>query len=158
MRPTNKTVIRPVAEDDFELVCRHRLEMLRAMGRDEAVLGVMAPAFRAWLVPRLADGRYFGFIAEDEGRAVGGVGLMELDWPPHPSHPGDPRRGYVFNMFVEPECRRRGVARALMAAAETEFRRRGIGYAILHASAEGRPLYEADGWKATAEMAKVLDG
>ena len=109
-------------------------------------------------MPRLADGRYFGFIAEDEGRAVGGVGLMELDWPPHPSHPGDPRRGYVFNMFVEPECRRRGVARALMAAAETEFRRRGIGYAILHASAEGRPLYEADGWRATAEMAKVLDG
>lgn len=149
-------LIRAVASGDAESICRHREGMFRAMGRDEALIDTMAEPFRAWLDSRLADGRYFGFVAEDQGRVVGGVGLMELDWPPHPAHPTDTRRGYVFNMFVEPEFRSRGIARALMLAAEEEFQRRGIAYAILHASAEGRPLYESTGWAPTAEMAKVL--
>jgi GNAT superfamily N-acetyltransferase len=148
--------IRPLEPADLELICRHRLEMFRAMGRDEVGLAPMLRAFRAWLPPRLADGSYFGFIAEDAGRAIGGVGLMELAWPPHPAHPGDPRRGYVCNLFVEPQYRGRGVARGLMNAAESEFRRRGLGYAVLHASAAGRPLYERSGWSATSEMAKAL--
>ena len=82
---------------------------------------------------------------------------MEIDWPPHPFHPGEGRRGYVLNVFVEPAHRRRGVARAMMAAAEAELVRRGLSYAVLHATEAGRPLYEARGWEATAEMAKRLD-
>ncbi len=38
--------------------------------------------FRQWLDPRLTDGRYFGIVAEDDGYAIGGVGRMEIEWPP----------------------------------------------------------------------------
>jgi GNAT superfamily N-acetyltransferase len=116
----------------------------------------MAGSFRRWLSPRLTDGRYCGFIAEQDGRPVGGAGLLELDWPPHPAHPSDCRRGYVLNVFIEPEYRHRGIARHLLAATETEFTRRNIGYAVLHTTALGRPLYESTGWKPSPEMAKTL--
>lgn len=127
------------------------------MGRADSDLDVMIETFRHWLAPRLNAGVYFGFVAAEDGRDVGGVGLLELDWPPHPAHPSDARRGYVCNLFVEPEHRGRGVARSLMTESENEFKRRGIRFAVLHASAAGRPLYESDGWAATSEMAKRLD-
>lgn len=148
--------IRPLVPEDIDLVCDHRQRMFREAGRGDDVLSPMAEPFRLWVAQRLGDGRYFGFVAEDGGRAIGGVGLMELDWPPHPMHPEDGRRGYVLNVFVEPDARGKGVARALMAAAEAEFKARGISYVVLHATAAGRRVYETEGWTATSEMSKTL--
>ncbi|AIF48826.1 GNAT family acetyltransferase [Dyella japonica A8] len=128
-----------------------------AGGRDEA-LATMTGQFREWLRPRLRDGSYFGFVMSDDGAPVAGIGLMLIDWPPHPAHPMQDKRGYVLNVFVEPDYRKRGLARELMKLAEAEFVRRGVGYAVLHATAKGRPLYQGLGWNGTTEMAKTLDG
>lgn len=148
--------LRPVSEDDLDLICRHRQEMFREAGCPDSKLSAMAAPFRAWLAERLASGAYFGFIAEADGRPTGGIGLMVIDWPPHPEHPDEDRRGYVLNLFVEPDHRGRGIARALMQRAEGCFAERGASFMILHATEAGRPLYESLGWGRTAEMAKRL--
>src|SRR5437764_438985 len=100
---------RSVTQKDIDLVCRHRLEMFRASGHPEEILAPMTAHFREWLAPRLADGRYFGWTAEDGAQPVAGIGMMEIDWPPHPSHPTQDRRGYILNVFVEESHRRRGI-------------------------------------------------
>jgi ribosomal protein S18 acetylase RimI-like enzyme len=84
---------------------------------------------------------------------IAGLGMMVIDWPPHPSHPADHRRAYILNVFVEPAYRRRGLARRLMALAEARGRELGISYAILHSTRQGRALYESLGWGPTSEMA-----
>ena len=148
---------RLVTPDDLDLVCRHREEMFRASnapGRTEDDLRTMTVAFRQWVAPRLKDGSYFGYIAEESGAAVAGIGLMIIDWPPHPSHPQEDKRGYVLNVFVEPAQRGRGLARTLMQLGEAEIARRGVSFAILHATRMGRPLYEKIGWAQTSEMSK----
>lgn len=150
------TDLRPISPKDIDLVCRHREEMFREAGKSAENLVAMADPFHRWIEPRLADGRYFGFVAEKANMPIGGVGLMEIEWPPHPAHPMEDRRGYVLNVFVEPIHRSQGVARLLMKASDDEFIRRGIGYAILHATAAGAPLYERSGWARTSEMAKPL--
>lgn len=147
-------VIRAIEASDLDEVCRQREAMFVDVGRDAQVVASMAPAAREWFATRLASGHYFGFIAQQGDRAVGGVGLLELDWPPHFHHPMQSRRGYVLNMYVHPDMRRRGLARALMAASEAEFRRRGLQYAVLHASEFGKPLYADMGWAPTNEMSK----
>jgi len=149
-------IIRPISPRDLDLICRHRREMFKDAGQSEEILNAFAEPFREWVTPRLSDGRYFGFIAEESGDSIGGIGLMEIDWPPHPAHPLDSRRGYVLNLFVEPAHRKRGVAQALLDASETEFGKRGLTYAVLHATAAARPLYERNGWGSTSEMAKRL--
>ena len=128
---------RALVADDLELICRHRYEMFREAGREPAVLDRMTPAFRTWLQPRLVDGTYFGFITLDGDTPVAGIGLMEIDWPPHPLHPEQDRRGYVLNVYVEPSHRQRGIARMLMDRAEAAFSERGLPYAILHATQMG---------------------
>lgn len=148
--------IRALDINDLELVCRHREAMFRDSGRGDDVLLPMTEHFRAWVRPRLLDGSYFGYAMLDGGVPVAGIGLMLIDWPPHPSHPTQDKRGYVLNVFVEPAYRKRGLARELMRLAEAEFARRGVGYAILHATAKGRPLYQDEGWAGTTEMAKAV--
>jgi GNAT superfamily N-acetyltransferase len=147
--------VRAVGPDDLELICHHREEMFRDAGSREPALVVMTQNFRTWLAPRLADGSYFGFILTCDGQPAGGVGLMLIEWPPHPLHPAQDRRGYVLNLFVEPEHRRRGLARRLMQLAEEELARRGVSLLVLHATEKGRPLYSELGWVAgSAEMIK----
>jgi ribosomal protein S18 acetylase RimI-like enzyme len=150
---------RPVTARDLDLVCRHREEMFRASNtpaRTEAILKTMTAAFRVWVEPRLEDGSYFGSIVEDSGAPVAGIGLIVIDWPPHPSHPLEDKRGYVLNVFIEPSHRRRGLGTMLMELGEAEFRKRGVSYGVLHATRMGKPLYERMGWTGTSEMTKIL--
>jgi GNAT superfamily N-acetyltransferase len=151
---------RSVTVDDLDLVCRHREEMFRASnapGRTEDILRSTTAAFRTWVEPRLNDGSYFGFIAEDRGVPLAGIGLMIIDWPPHPSHPLEDKRGYVLNVFVEPSHRKQGLGKMLMELGEAEIARRGVSFAVLHATRMGKPLYERLGWAGTSEMAKLLN-
>lgn len=148
--------IRTLRTDDLDLICRHREEMFRDAGRQGDVLALMTRHFREWLAPRLRDGTYSGYLMSDGGIPVAGIGLMLIEWPPHPEHPTLDKRGYVLNVFVEPGYRKRGLARELMKLAEAEFARRGVSYAVLHATEKGRPLYQGMGWNGTTEMAKAL--
>jgi ribosomal protein S18 acetylase RimI-like enzyme len=148
---------RPVRLSDLDLICRHREDMFRASnapGRSDESLRAMTASFRVWIEPRLGDGSYFGYIVEEDGAAVAGIGLMIIDWPPHPLHPNEDKRGYVLNVFVEPSHRQRGLAKMLTGLGEAEIARRGVSFAILHATRMGRPLYEQAGWTQTAEMSK----
>jgi len=145
--------LRPVAPADLETIVRHRSAMFTDSGRPAEVIAELEQPFRAWLAPRLADGRYFGWMIEEEGAVVAGIGMMEIEWPPHPSHPTSDRRGYLLNVYVEPPCRRRGLARRLIAAAMDEARARGLEFLVLHATEQGRPLYASLGWASSREMA-----
>jgi ribosomal protein S18 acetylase RimI-like enzyme len=145
---------RELVDDDLEIICRHRETMFREAGCSEDVLSTMTTHFREWLKPRLHDGSYFGFMICDGGAPIAGIGLMLLDWPPHPWHPNTDKRGYVLNVFVEPSYRRRGLARELMALADAAFAQRGVAFMVLHASQLGQPLYESLGWNRTSEMSR----
>ena len=63
----------------------------------------------------------------------------------------------VLNLYVERDQRRRGVARELMKAMIVWCRDNGFSSVGLHASDEGRPLYEQLGFKATNEMRLDFD-
>ena len=60
--------------------------------------------------------------------------------------------GYVLNVFTESQCRRQGVAESLMRALIAWATTRGVHRISLHASAEGRPLYEKLGFVPANEM------
>lgn len=143
---------RPATTGDLDLICRQRRDMFLDAGRPAGVLDEMARPFREWLAPRLRSGDYFGWIAQQAGEAVGGLGMQVVDWAPGPNHPTQDRRGYILNVFVEPAHRGRGVAAALMQLATDEGRRRGLDFLTLNATDKGRPLYAKLGWSQGNEM------
>jgi len=66
----------------------------------------------------------------------------------------DRRVGYVQWMSTEPEFRRRGLARAVLAALLRWYEERGVHDVELHASTAGAPLYRTMGfWEGSTGVA-----
>jgi GNAT superfamily N-acetyltransferase len=115
-------------------------------------------AFARWLHRALADDLYRGWIVESaDGAIVAGAGLTVLPWPPGVNDDHD-RIAFVYNVFTEPDHRRRGLARRLMDAIHAWCREQDIRSVRLHASAGGSPLYESMGYVDTNEMMTLMDG
>jgi ribosomal protein S18 acetylase RimI-like enzyme len=131
--------------------------MFEDMGhRDATRLAEMSEAFAPWLRQRIESGQYFAWVAvTEEGVIAGGAGLWLMDWLPHLIGRGE-RRGNIVNVYVAPEYRRQGIARALTETALDRARSQGIDCVILHASDAGRALYESMGFRATNEMRRLL--
>ena len=140
-------------EEDARLIAAHRRAMFAAMGAvDEADLTTVESASIPWTERMIREGRYLGWITSERERPVASAGMFLLDWPPHPLDPDGTVRGYLLNVFVEPAYRKRGLARELVQACLSEARRGGIRVVTLHASDEGKPLYEMLGFVMTNEM------
>lgn len=119
---------------------------------DEPVLDALERRSVSWTDRMIREGKYYGWIATDSGRSVASAGLLILDWPPHPFDPEGELRGYLLNVYVDPEYRKRGLAHELVVRSMAEARRRGIRVVALHSSQAGRPIYERLGFYATNEM------
>jgi GNAT superfamily N-acetyltransferase len=146
-------VTRVATGDDAKVITHHRRQMFADAGNpDTALLDVISENFEPWVTERLLDGRYLGWLTLDGDRAVAGLGMLLLDWPPHLLDPWHAQRGYLMNMYVEPDYRRKRLASHLMDLALAEARRREIRVVALHATEEGRTVYENKGFTATNEM------
>ena len=150
--------IRPATPEDAGIIRDHRRAMFFDMrSGDDAALDAMSERFLPWLQPRLQSGEYRAWFAVDEnGSVVAGLGLWLMDWPPHMIGPGAPR-GNILNVYTEPPNRRRGLARKLMLTALDWCRANGVRAVILHASPEGRALYDSLGFRPTNEMRIILE-
>ena len=144
--------VRTIGPADAATVTRHRHRMFVDAGKpDDAALAAMSEAFSSWVESKLRSGEYFGWFAEAEGKVVAGIGMMVLDWPPHPVHL-EPMRGYILNVYTEPEWRGQGLAKRLTGLAMDAARQRKLNLTILHATEMGKPLYAKLGFKGTNEM------
>lgn len=143
--------LRPATPADIDTLIHHRYCMWRDMGRDAEQLTLVEPAARTYFTAALPSGAYRGWLAEADRKIVGGAGIVISAWP---GMLGSPlaKRAMILNMFVEQEYRRRGIARALMETMIAWCKAEGFTSVGLHASDEGRPLYESMGFEPTNEM------
>ena len=152
--------IRPAVLGDLSLILRHRRRMFEDMGeRDPVALDAMAASSLGVIARGLEDGSWRGFVAEEgdrsDRRAVGSGALLISVWPGQPQDP-QPRRATILNVYTEADRRRRGIARRLMEHMLDWCRREGFAQVSLHASDDGRPLYESLGFQPTTEMRRRL--
>jgi len=149
--------IRRATLDDVEVISQQRRGMFEDMGyTDPAILDAMHDGFVPWLCKKLACEEYVAWLmVSDDQTVVAGVGLWLQDWPPGPRNLVG-RRGYVLNVYTHPDYRRRGLARQLMETLIAWSQEQQILILTLHASVDGRHLYETLGFEAHNEMIKRL--
>jgi GNAT superfamily N-acetyltransferase len=144
--------IRLAVLEDAELIGRQRRQMFLDAGQpDDARMADMEREFVPWLRGKLAEDRYVGWLASEDGVVVGGAGLWVMEFPPHFLQV-EAERAYLLNFYVVPEFRGRGLAKRLLDEAMAESRRRGCAVVTLHASKFGKPIYEKNGFRQTNEM------
>jgi GNAT superfamily N-acetyltransferase len=150
--------IRTATRDDLATICAQRRAMfedMRVATREELDAGDVA--FKSWVADRIARGEYRGWFAiNDRDEIVAGAGLWLATMPPGPRDHSE-QRGYVMNVYTHPDYRQRGLARRLMNALMDWCRANQIRTMNLHASDEGRALYESLGFKPTNEMRIKLE-
>jgi len=145
--------IRRATVEDAAVIARHRVGMFRDM---RVMVEVEAPlletAAHAYLLATLSTGEYLGWLVEHDSGVVAGGGVILRALLPRPGHADGGEEAYVLNVYTEPPHRRRGLARRLMNEILDWCHARGALRITLHASDEGRPLYEDLGFVQTNEM------
>lgn len=150
-------LIRPAGFGDLPHILHHRRAMFAEMGgADEDKLDRMQEASERYLREALPIGAYRAWMAETPGgQVVSGGGIAIVPWPGSPDFPAA-RRGWILGIYTEPEFRRRGIARRIMETIVEWCRTEGFAHVSLHASADGRLLYEKMGFRPTNEMRLYL--
>ena len=150
--------IRRATVADAAEIMVHRREMFRDMGyTDLSALNEMVATSLLQVQKLIASDEYRGWLVETaQGQVIAGAGLHISHLLSHPTKPDDVRRAYVYNVYVAPQHRRKGLARRLMDEILSHCRAEGIRTVWLHASDEGRPLYDKMGFVPTNEMKLVL--
>ncbi len=154
----NHYTIRAGTPADLETILTHRRTMFLDMGRpDDERLAETMKTSRASFADWMRAGRYHAWLVENAaGQIIAGAGVIIFDYPSSPRDPS-PQRPMVVNVYTDRAHRRRGIARELMEIIIGWCRDKGFRSVMLHASDDGRALYEALGFKQTNEMRLMLD-
>ena len=150
--------IREAELSESAIILHHRRSMFRDMGEGTVEeLDRMVDLARPWLARALADGSYRHWLALDAtGRVAGGGGVLLCPWPASPQDPCT-QRAVILNVYTEAEFRKRGIAQQVMLTILAWVEEQGLRAANLHASKEGRSLYEKLGFEGTNEMRLKFD-
>jgi len=150
--------IRIATVADATVIAHHRSAMFLDMGLlKQGDVAALSAATRAYLTTAMPSAEYRGWLVERESEVVAGGGVLVLPTLPRPECLAGGEEAYILNVYTEPAHRRRGLARALMEAILRWCGERGITRIALHASDEGRPLYESLGFTTTNEMRRAED-
>ena len=149
-----KTAYQAFSQGDLETLKEGFAEDAEWQTSDELPLGGVTRGRDA--IPR---GEYLAWVAEhaaDSSSIIGGAGVQLRPILPRPRPGSDDLElgpeAIVLNVYVESAWRRRGVAEALMRTLLQELSARAVRRIVLHASNDGRRLYERLGFVPTNEM------
>lgn len=89
-------------------------------------------------------------LAFDGEKAVGCATLCYITVMPTLDHPTG-KRAHIMNVYVNPNYRRRGIARQMMSILLNGAKERCVTYVSLDATEDGAPLYKSLGFGASKE-------
>jgi GNAT superfamily N-acetyltransferase len=148
---------------DLDVISEHRARMFSDM---EELPAELFKSFRAQSKDKLdrmfERNEYIGWLAtpaEEPEKIIAGAGVALREVAPHPQADANGkieiisgRQAIIQNVFTEPEWRRCGLGTLLMNEIIQWSQKTGIDSLVLHASNEGRSLYEKLGFTPTTEM------
>ena len=142
---------------DAPVLARQRrlmFDSIEALSPEHGTL--LEAAILRYIARAMPAGTFRSWVVEHEGTIVSGGGLQLRTLMPRPGFVYGEPEGLIVSMWTEPEHRRRGLGRRVVEAILAWGRANGITRFTLHASYDGRPLYELYGFEPTNEMRLVL--
>jgi GNAT superfamily N-acetyltransferase len=149
-------IIRKASICDIPEILRIRRGMYEDMGyTDTAALEGMVSVSAGYLADHMSDGSFCAWLASEGDRVVAGGAVIISPWLAHP-YDLECRRATILNVYTDRDYRRRSIGRALMQTMIDWCRAEGFARVTLHASDDGRHLYESLGFEPSNEMGLSL--
>jgi GNAT superfamily N-acetyltransferase len=121
---------------------------------DPSSIASLEAATRDWIAPRLANGRYRGYLGLLDGLVVATAAMLVYELPPLGSNTCR-RQGHVLNVWTQLGYRRRGYSRQVLEFLITDAQCAGIWRLFLNSTPTGEPLYRDLGFHEQEERALV---
>ncbi|HLV88480.1 MAG TPA: GNAT family N-acetyltransferase [Candidatus Sulfotelmatobacter sp.] len=156
MPAEKEIVIRQAIRSDIPEILRQRRRMYEDMHYTDAhALEKMAALSAEYLKTAITNGSFYAWLACAKERPIAGGAVIVNPWLAHP-YDLECRRATILNVYTEPEYRRQGIARLLMQTMIAWCKEAGLARVTLHASEDGRHLYESLGFEQSNEMRLTL--
>jgi GNAT superfamily N-acetyltransferase len=149
----DEIIVRQAIISDIPDLVRLRRVMFESMGFDDpAQLAAADAAAAAYFAKAIPIEEFTGWLAvTSTDEAVGSGGVVIDRHPPGPNNLSG-QMGYIMNLVTMPSHRRRGIARRMMQTMLDWLAERDVHRVTLHATEEGRPLYQELGFVDSNEM------
>ena len=151
----NPWTLREASIKELDMLIALRRSLFESMGTsDPAVLKKTDTACRSYFERHMPSGAFRVWVAEADRQPVASIGLVIHSVPPGPSNLVG-KVGYIMNLVVQPAFRRQGIGRALMEQVLNVLDAENVPIATLHATSDGRPLYERLGFTVNGHLPEM---
>lgn len=139
--------VREAVAADIPALVALRMALFGELGEldDPLAEPELRQATQAYFSEAMGQGSARTWVVEVNGEPVACGTLALFVRPPYPGNLAG-REAYLLNMYTRPAWRKRGMASALLEAMQAHAREQRLGKLWLHASEEGRALYERFGF------------
>ena len=144
--------IRRAEPKDLPVVVDYRIKMFRTFLGDAYNYKAVREFEINYFQEKMDNGQFAAWVAEsEEGAIVATAAVSFYETAPKPWNL-ESKYAFISSMYTEPKYRRQGIGGRLLKKTLEYSRSNGITHATLHASKDGRSLYESFGFTDTNEM------
>ncbi|UCH56762.1 MAG: GNAT family N-acetyltransferase [Candidatus Bathyarchaeota archaeon] len=142
---------------DIPVLLDFRGRMFRSMIGDSFDYGKYREFDKKFFERNMEDEGVIVWVVESKAdEVVAGVAVSFYDLPPKPWNT-EGRYAHIFNLYTDPDHRRKGLASKLMQASMKYAESIGVPHVTLHTSDMGKPLFLSLGFEESNEMSIVVD-
>ena len=132
-----------LTENELDWFISMRINQLREEGARENI--DLAPALKDYYMRHMADGTFVSWLALDGNKIIATSGMSFVEKPPYFGCPSG-RIGLLSSMYTDPDYRRKGIARELLARVIKDAGEFECGTVQITASDMGVKLYSDFGF------------
>jgi GNAT superfamily N-acetyltransferase len=132
-------------KEHINWIVRHRVEMFRDMNWSNKDLDETEPLVRRFLEDSWNE-RIFCYLAIENDRIIGSCSVSIFSILPSSKTPTG-IHGYIHNLFVAKEYRKRGIATKLLEYALKFCKKKGVSKCWLHSTDLGLSIYLKAGFE-----------
>ena len=140
--------LRKATLNDIDILIEFRIKFLKEIQDLPPVkeMEIFRTSLKKFFLDKMKLHEFIAWLAEFDNEIIATSGLSFLQKPPHFINITG-KFAYIMNMYTDPEWRKKGIGSALLEKLFEEINNRGIQSVVLHATPDGRPLYEKYGFK-----------
>jgi GNAT superfamily N-acetyltransferase len=136
--------IRKATIEDIQIIVHQRTEMVRSMGWSDDMISATKAATLEFL-QQPWNPSIECYLETDEDRVVGGCAVSFcIAYPSAMNTSG--KFAYLYNMFIEPDFRGKGIATSLLKHITLLCQEKGIAKLALHDTKMSKGIYEKQGF------------
>ncbi|MDZ8258293.1 GNAT family N-acetyltransferase [Nostoc sp. ChiQUE01b] len=142
---------------ELEALIQLRLELLRETGNIKADSDTanLAEATRKYVGEKMPSGEFLAWVAEVDSQIVATSGLVFFQRPPYNGNLSG-LEAYVMNVYTIPMWRGQGIATALLKEIISFVRTTEAKRLWLHATEDGKRIYEKLGFVSTSKEMEIF--